>query len=89
MFKLQAFGTVPNHIPDNILRCACAPRCSVSTHRPEHSSSCDRRSCHPSVDCVFHPDRHGNSSDVLAFADKVHNRPVTLSDLNVLPPKRR
>jgi hypothetical protein len=89
VFKLQAFGTVSDHIPDNILRYACAPRCSVSTHRPEYSSSRDRRSCHPSVHCAFHLNRHGNGSNVFAFTDKVHNCPMPLPDLNVLPSERR
>ncbi len=38
MFKVKAFGTVPDDIPDNILRYACAPRCPVSTHRPKRFS---------------------------------------------------
>jgi len=77
----HSFGS---HTRQHSQKCLC-PRCPVSTHRPEYSSSRDRPSCHPSVNCAFHSDRHGHGLNMFAFTDKVSNCPMPLSDLNVLP----
>ena len=87
VFKLEALGTVPDHIPDDILRNAASPGCPVTTDGPEDKYGRHRCSCQPSVHSTLHPKRHWNCANVVAFANKVYDRPVTLSDLNILLPE--
>jgi hypothetical protein len=81
--ELQTAGTAPDHTPNEVLGETGSPRCFVTTHCPDHSSRRNRCSCQPPVHGALQPDRHGHSPDVIALADEIYDRPMTLSDLNI------
>ena len=43
----------------------------------------------PSIDCILDPGRHRHSPDMTAFANQVHNSPMSLPYLQILNIKSR
>jgi hypothetical protein len=54
-----------------------------------HSARSYLRGTSPLIDCIFHPSRHRNGPDMTAFADEIHYRPMSLSNLKILNCQRR
>jgi hypothetical protein len=89
VIRLQAPRAAPNHVPDDVLGNAGSSGSSVTTHCPEYLPRRHQCGCQPSVHGTLHPRRHGNCPDVIVLADKVHDGPMSLSDLNVFIPESR
>jgi len=53
----------------------------------EDSARVNLRGIPLSIDCLL--SRHRNGADITAFADRMHNSPVSLSNLQILNRKRR
>jgi len=81
--KLQTQCTAPDYLPDDVFRYAFTPDGPVTIDCPEHSSRRNGCSYQPSVHGILHPDRHGDSPDAVALANKINDRPMALSDLYV------
>jgi hypothetical protein len=87
MIEFHSLGTVPDHIPDDVLGDARSPGCPVTTNGPEDSAGRDRHRCQPPVYGTLDPYRHGNCADVIALADEVYDRPMPLPNLNIFLPQ--
>jgi hypothetical protein len=55
----------------------------VTTDCPENSSGYNRCSSEPSIDSTLNPDWHRNCANMIALADKIHNSPMSLPNLNI------
>ena len=84
MFKVTLVAPLADHVPDNVLANARAPHRTGPANGSEDSPLGDARRGGPSVKCVFDPLRHGNGSNVAAFADQVDDGPMSLACLDVL-----
>jgi hypothetical protein len=82
-------AAAPNHIPNDILGDACSPQCSVTTHRPTtRPVVADAAVSHRST-APFTQIGMGTVRDMVALADDVYDRQMTLSDLNIFLPQGR
>jgi hypothetical protein len=87
MIEFHSLGTVPDHIPNDVLGDAGSPGCPVTTNGPEDSSGRDRHSCYPSINGTLDPDRHRDRANVIAPTDEVYDRPMPLPNLNIFLPQ--
>ena len=87
MVQLQALGATPNHVPNDVFGDSFSPRSTVTTNGSK--DPVDLGFGHPAVHRVFDPVGHGHGPNVTTLADKVHNRPMSLSDLRVLHSQSR
>jgi hypothetical protein len=89
MIKLHSLGTIPNHIPDDVLRETFAPCGSMPAYCPKDSAVCDTRCRHPPIDCALYPNRHRNRANMAALSYEIHDCPVAVTDLDLFFPQGR
>jgi hypothetical protein len=83
MIQLHPFGTPPNHVPNDVLGDPFPTWRSVTTNGAKDPAYTDFGFDHPTNDRLFDPVGHGHGPDVTAFANQVHNGPMSLLDLNI------
>jgi hypothetical protein len=83
VLQAHSLATVLNYVPDHILRDALPPHLTHSGDRAKDSSLRNPRCLGPLIERGFDPRWNGNSTDVPALADQVHDCPVTLADLDL------
>jgi hypothetical protein len=84
MVQLHPLSAPSNDVPNDVLGDPFTPRRSMAAHRTENSARPHLRQISPSIDCLLHPSRHRNRTDMTAFANQVHDGPVSLPDLQIL-----
>ena len=81
MVQLHPLSDPSHHVPNDVLRDSLAPGGSMPANSAEDSARRHLCRLSPSIDCILDPSRHRNGTDMTAFADQVHNGPMSLSDL--------
>src|SRR5438046_1592925 len=89
MIQLHPLCAPSNNIPDDILGNPFAPRRPVTADGPEHPARCDVGGRHPSIDGGLYPTWHRHGPNVTAFANQVHDGPMSLPDLEIINFERR
>lgn len=87
MEEACSFTASLDHVPNDILRNASAPKLSRAGHSPKDSPFTYASRCDPPIQRGFGPLRNGHGADVAALAEQVHDGPVTLADLNLVEPQ--
>jgi hypothetical protein len=83
VLQTHSLATGLNYIPAHILRDALPPHLPRPGHCAEYSSLPDVGRHRPLIERRLDPPRNGNGADVSALADEIHDRPVTLADLDL------
>ena len=84
MVELYPLGATPNHVPDDVFGDSFSPRCIVTANGSKDLAGVDLGFGHPVVHRLFDPAGHGHGPNMTTLADKIHDRPMSLSDLHVL-----
>lgn len=56
----------------------------MTANSPENPARCDLGGRHPSIDGGLYPSWHRHGPNVTAFANQVHDGPMSLPDLEVI-----
>jgi hypothetical protein len=78
---LHACSDSSHHVPNHVLGDLRAPGRLMAANSSEDSARRHLCQTSPVIDSILHPNGHRNGTDMIAFADEVHNRPMSLSDL--------
>jgi hypothetical protein len=89
MVQLHPLSNPLHHVPNDVLRDSLAPRRPMPANGAEDSTRTHLCQISPSIDCILDPSRHRNSADMTAFADQVHNGPMSLPNLSIFNCQRR
>jgi hypothetical protein len=89
MVQLHPLSAPSDDVPDDILGNSLSPRRPMSAYGSKDSARGHLRRFSPSIDRLFDPSRHRNGADMTALANKIHDGPMSLPDLQILNRKRR
>jgi hypothetical protein len=89
MVQLHPLSAPSDDVPDDILGYPLTPRRPMSAHGSEDAARGHLRRFPPSIDCLLDPSRHRNGADMTTLANKIHDGPMSLPDLQILNRKRR